>query len=72
MPSFSFVVVREHLFQPCSLSGGNRWLGGCGIMSNQKAFTATVTGDCAHDFQPFLGFFALSALDGYRVDSHHI
>ncbi len=41
-------------------------------MSNQKAFTATVTGDGAHDFQPFLGFFALTLLNCYSLDSHHL
>ena len=64
MRSIPFVVVSEHLLQPYSLSGGDGWVGECGVMLNPKALAATLTDKSAHNPKIFHSLTTLTEFDG--------
>jgi len=70
MLSFSFVVVSKHLFQPFSLSGGDRWVSEGRMMFNPETLAAAVAANGAHNMKVFKGFTALTELDSDGGGSH--
>ena len=70
MLSFSFVVVSKHLFQPFSLSGGDRWVSEGRMMFNPETFPATFASYSTHNVKTLEGFTAWAKFDRNGGGSH--